>query len=314
MVEQIVYLNGTFVPLAEARIPVLDRGFIFGDGIYEVVPVYGGVPFRWREHLRRLRRSLGKVRIDNPMNDSGWTDLVREIVSRHPWSNQFVYMQITRGVAKRDHAFPQGVTPTVFAMSSEMPAIPPAQLQQGVAAVTIADERWLHCDIKSTSLLGNVFARQSAVDAGAVEAVMFRDGFLTEGSSSNIWVVRGGTLLAPPRDNRILEGIRYGLVEELCASEGVPFEVRPVSRDEVASADELMLSSATKEVLPITRLDGKPVGDGKPGPVFNRLHGGYQRAKRAVMTAGDAWTHVTAQPEGLGGSGGSGATAGHATR
>jgi D-alanine transaminase len=296
MAEPIVYLNGTFVPLAEARIPVLDRGFIFGDGIYEVVPVYGGVPFRWRQHLARLKRSLAKVRIDNPMDDAGWTGLVRDIVARHPWTDQFVYMQVTRGVAKRDHAFPSGITPTVFVMSSEMPAISPAQLQHGVATITIADERWLHCDIKSTSLLGNVFARQSAVDAGAVEAVMFRDGFLTEGSSSNIWVVRGDTLFAPPRDNLILEGIRYGLLEELCASEGQRFEVRPITRAEVESADELMLSSATKEVLPITRLDGKPVGDGTPGATFRRLHGAYQRAKCATMAAGDAWADVAAEP------------------
>jgi D-alanine transaminase len=289
MAEQIVYLNGDFVPLADARIPVLDRGFIFGDGIYEVVPVYGGVPFRWRQHLARLERSLGKIRIDNPLAAAGWTALVREIVSRHPWNDQFVYMQVTRGVARRDHAFPPGITPTVFAMASEMPAIAPAQLQHGVATVTIPDERWLHCDIKSTSLLGNVLARQAAVDAGAVEAVMFRDGFLTEGSSSNIWVVRGDALLAPPRDNLILEGIRYGLVEELCAAEGVRFEVRPITRAEVESADELMLSSATKEVLPITRLDGRAVGDGRPGPIFGRLHAGYQRAKRTAIAAGDAW-------------------------
>jgi D-alanine transaminase len=200
-----------------------------------------------------------------------------------------VYMQVTRGVARRDHAFPQGVPPTVFMMSSELAAIPPAQLQHGVAAVTLVDERWLHCDIKSTSLLGNVLARQAAVEAGAVECVMFRDGWLTEGSASNIWVVRDETVLAPPRDNRILEGIRYGLLQELCGLEGIRFEVRPVSRDEVVGADELMMSSATKEVLPITRLDGRPVGDGRTGPVFGRLHAAYQRAKAASIAAGAGW-------------------------
>jgi D-alanine transaminase len=291
--EQVVYLNGEFLPLAEAKVPVLDRGFIFGDGIYEVVPVYSGVPFRWRHHLARLKRSLDRTRIDDPHDDAHWTALVEQIIARHPWSDQFVYMQVTRGVAKRDHAFPQGVTPTVFMMSSELPAISPAQLQHGVAAITLVDERWMHCDIKSTSLLGNVFARQAAVDSGAVECVMFRDGWLTEGSSSNIWVVRNDTLLAPPRDNRILEGIRYGLLQELCESEGVAFEVRPISRQEVETADELMLSSATKEVLPITRLDGKPVGGGRPGPLFGRLHGAYQRAKANSVLLGAGWATGT---------------------
>jgi D-alanine transaminase len=293
MSEQIAYLNGEFVPLAEARVPVLDRGFIFGDGIYEVVPAYAGIPFRWRQHLARLKRSLARTRIDDPYDDARWSALVEQMIARHPWSDQFVYMQVTRGVARRDHAFPQGVPPTVFAMSSEMPAIPPAQLQHGVAAVTLVDERWAHCDIKSTSLLGNVFARQAAVDAGAVECVMFRDGWMTEGSASNIWVVRDGRVLAPPRDHRILEGIRYGLLQELCDAEGVAFEVRPVARAEVESADELMMSSATKEVLPITRLDGRPVGDGRTGPVFGRLHAAYQRAKAACIAGGAGWASGT---------------------
>jgi D-alanine transaminase len=280
-----VYLNGEFMPAGEARIPVLDRGFIFGDGIYEVVPVYGRVPFRWTQHHARLVRSLAKVRIDDPLDAAGWRTLVDTLIARHPWDDQFVYIQVTRGVARRDHAFPKGVTPTLFAMSSPLPVIPAEVLERGVATVTLTDERWLHCDIKSTSLLGNVLARQAAVDAGAMECVMFRDGFLTEGSASNIWVVREGRVLAPPRDRLILEGIRYGLMQELCEAEGIAFEVRPVARAEVESADELMLSSATKEVMPITRLDGKPVGAGVPGPVFRRLHAAYQRAKAASAAA-----------------------------
>lgn len=283
--EQVVHLNGEFVPLAEARVPVLDRGFIFGDGVYEVVPVYGRVPFRWPQHHARLVRSLGRLRIDDPMDAAGWRALVDALVARHPWDDQFVYIQVTRGVAKRDHAFPKGVAPTVFAMTSPLPPIPPEQVERGVPAVTLPDERWLHCDIKSTSLLGNVLARQAAVDAGAVECVMFRDGWLTEGSASNVWVVRDGRVLAPPRDHRILEGIRYGLLQALCEAEGVPFEIRPVSREEVLAADELMLSSATKEVLPITRLDDRPVGAGVPGPTFRRLHTAYQRAKAAARAA-----------------------------
>ena len=288
--QQIVYLNGEFVPLAEARVPVLDRGFIFGDGVYEVAPVYGRVPFRWTQHHARLVRNLGKLRIDDPKDAAGWRALVDALVARHPWDDQFVYVQVTRGVAKRDHAFPKGVRPTVFAMSSPLPPIPAEQIERGVATITLPDERWLHCDIKSISLLGNVLARQAAVDAGAAECVMFRDGWLTEGSSSNVWVVRDGGVVAPPRDNLILEGIRYGLLEELCAAEGVPFSIRPIPRDEVLSAEELMLSSATKEVLPVTLLDARPVGDGTPGPVFRRLHAAYQRAKAA--SAAEAAGHA----------------------
>jgi D-alanine transaminase len=289
--DHTVYLNGEFQPLADARVPVLDRGFIFGDGVYEVVPVYGRVPFRWAQHHARLVRSLAKLRIDDPMDATGWRGLVDALIARHPWDDQFVYIQVTRGVAKRDHAFPKGVTPTVFAMSSPLPVLPAEQITQGVAVITLPDERWLHCDIKSTSLLGNVLARQAAVEAGAAECVMFRDDRLTECSSSNFWVVRDGGVLAPPKDNLILEGIRYGLMQELCEAEGVPFEVRPVTHAEVLSADELMLSSATKEVLPVTLLDARPVGNGTPGPVFRRLHAAYQRAKAASAASARLAAH-----------------------
>jgi D-alanine transaminase len=279
---QTVFLNGEFLPLEQARVPVLDRGFIFGDGIYEVVPVYAGRAFRWPQHLARLKRSLAKIRIDNPHDDAGWTNLVADLVSRHPWTDQFVYLQITRGVARRDHAFPKGIAPTVFGMSSELVPVPAAQRDNGIVAVTLTDERWLHCDIKSTSLLGNVLARQAAVDAQAIECVMFRDGFLTEGSSSNVWIVRHGTVFGPPRDNHILEGIRVGLMDELCASSGIALETRPVLREEVLAATEVMVSSATKEIVPVTLLDGKPVGTGRPGPVYQALHQAYQAAKRAA--------------------------------
>lgn len=282
MSEQTVYLNGRFLPIEEASVPVLDRGFIFGDGVYEVVPVYQRRPFRWPHHLARLARSLAKIGIANPMTDAQWTALVGELVARHGWDDQFVYIQVTRGVAKRDHAFPAGVTPTVFAMSSEFRQPPAEQREQGVAAISLPDERWHHCDIKSTSLLGNVLAKQAAVEAGAAECIMFRDGFMTEGSASNVWVVRHGTVFGAPPNNLILEGIRVGLVGELCAAEGIPLEVRRILREEVFAADELMISSATKELLPVTRLDGQPVGDGKPGPVFRRLLAAYQRAKAAA--------------------------------
>ena len=277
---QVAYLNGEYMPIEEARIPVLDRGFIFGDGIYEVVPVYAGRAFRWPQHLARLKRSLAAVGIDDPHSEAGWTGLVSDLVARHPWPDQFVYMQVTRGVARRDHAFPRPtVRPTVFAMSSPLVLPAAEQIEQGVTAVSLPDERWLHCDIKSISLLGNVLAREAAVQAGAVECVMFRDGFLTEGSASNIWVVRDGRLHGPPADNLVLEGVRYGLIHELCAGADIPLQLRRVLREEVQVADELILSSATKEVLPITNLDGRAVGDGRPGPVFAKLHAAYQQAK-----------------------------------
>jgi D-alanine transaminase len=281
MTPQTVCLNGEFLPLEEARVPVLDRGFIFGDGIYEVVPSYGGRLFRWPQHLARLKRSLAAIRISNPHDDDAWTALVTRLIGLHPWPDQFIYLQVTRGVARRDHAFPAQATPTVFAMASELVPVPAAQREGGVAAITLPDERWLHCDIKSVSLLGNVLARQAAVDAGAAECLMFRDGFLTEGSSSNVWVVRQGTVFGPPRDHRILEGIRVGLLDELCARTGIPMQTRPVLREEVLAADELMVSSATKEVVAVTHLDGRPVGSGRPGPVYQALYQAYQAAKQA---------------------------------
>ena len=279
---QIVYLNGVFMPIEEAQVPVLDRGFIFGDGIYEVVPVYGGRPFRLPQHLRRMARSLAAIGIDNPMDDAQWASLVHDLMSRHPWPDQFIYMQVTRGVARRDHAFPKGVKPTVFAMANPFTHPAPELRERGLSVITRADDRWLHCDIKSVSLLGNVLAKQEAVEAGAAESVMFRDGMLTEGSSSNIWVVRDGRVLGAPTDHLVLEGIRVGLIGELCESQGIDCELRRITREEVFAADELMLTSATREILPITRIDGQPVGDGRVGPVYRRLYEAYQSAKAAA--------------------------------
>lgn len=274
--ESQVYLNGEFLRVDEAKVSVLDRGFIFGDGIYEVVPVYQGKAFRMAEHLNRLDRSLAALRITPPMDRAGWVDLIEQLLSRTTLDTCIVYLQVTRGVAKRDHQFPATpVTPTVFGMISPWSPPPAAQRTQGLTAISIPDERWLHCEIKSVSLLGNVLAKQQAVDANADEVVQFRDGYLTEGSSTNIWVVSGGKLLAPPKNNLILEGIRYGLMGELAEAAGIPFESRRITQQEVESADELMLSSATKEVLAIVSLDGKPVGSGKPGPVFEQLRAGY---------------------------------------
>lgn len=283
---QTVYLDGQYMPLAEARVPVLDRGFIFGDGVYEVVPVYQGRLFRWPQHRARLARSLAAIRLADPLGDAGWDALVQGLVARHPWPDQFVYLEVTRGVAPRTHAFPAAATPTVFGMSSELRPVPAAALEHGIALVSLPDERWLHCDIKSTALLGNVLARQAAVDAGAHECVMFRDGFLTEGSSSNVWVVRNGVVRGVPPGPLALEGIRVGLVEALCEGEGIAFERRRIHRDELLRADELMISSATQELLPVTTLDGRTVGTGRPGPVHARLLAAYQRAKTDPVLAG----------------------------
>lgn len=274
--ESQVYLNGEFLRMDEAKVSVLDRGFIFGDGIYEVVPVYQGNAFRMAEHLDRLDRSLAALRIAQPFDRSGWINLTEQLLDRSNLDTCIVYLQVTRGVAKRDHPFPSpAVTPTVFGMIAAWSPPTAAQRAQGLSAISIPDERWLHCEIKSVSLLGNVLAKQQAVDAHVDEVLQFRDGYLTEGASTNIWVVSGGKLLAPPKNNLILEGIRYGLMGELAAEAGIPFESRRISQAEVEQADELMLSSATKEVLAIVSLDGKPVGSGKPGPVFEQLRAGY---------------------------------------
>ncbi|MEZ2350552.1 D-amino acid aminotransferase [Caballeronia sp. RCC_10] len=281
-----VYLNGEWGPLSEARIPVLDRGFIFGDGVYEVVPLYaqaGGarLPFRLAQHLARLDRSLGKIRIDNPFDDAGWRALTHRAIEANAGpGDALVYIQVTRGVAaKRGHAFPAGITPTVFVMLSPIAYPSDASRAQGAVAVTAEDKRWLHCDIKSISLLGNVLMAQHAAEHDALETIQLRDGLLTEGSSSNVWIVAGGTLLGAPRGPRILEGIRYGLIEELAAEAGIPFEERDITEAELRAADEVMISSATKEVMPITTLDGKRVGGGRPGPVYAALYDAYQRAK-----------------------------------
>ena len=287
------YLNGEFTELHNAKISVMDRGFIFGDGIYEVVPVYGGRPFRFDQHMARLERSLAELRIANPMSRSEWAAIASKLIADYAQStgaggqngDQLIYIQVTRGVAMRDHVMPENITPTVFVMSNKMSVPSEAVRQQGVACVSADDFRWEKAHIKSTSLLGAVFSRQISFDAGATETVMFRDGYLSEAAASNVWVVKNGKLLGTPKDKLVLEGIRYGLIEELCQQQGIGFELRRISRAEVLQADELLLSSASKEVLAITTLDGQPVGNGRPGPVGERLYTGYQLAKQASRTA-----------------------------
>lgn len=280
------YLNGEFSTLRDAKISVLDRGFIFGDGIYEVVPAYGGKLFRFGQHMARLNRSLSELRIANPMTSQQWREVALKLIADNARStgtsagngNQIIYIQVSRGVAMRDHPMLPGLTPTVFIMVNPMKLPSAQQRAQGVACVTADDFRWEKAHIKSTSLLGAVFSRQISVDAGALETVMFRGDYLSEAAASNVWVVKDGKVMGPPRDHLVLEGIRYSLIEEICRAAGIDFELRRISHAEVLAADELLLSSATKEVLPITLLDGQPVGNGKPGPVYARLYAAYQQA------------------------------------
>lgn len=283
----LVYLNGRFLPLEQAQVSVMDRGFLFGDGVYEVIPVYSRRPFRLEEHLRRLQASLEGIRLANPHTPEEWAARVRQLVAGAPEEDQSVYLQVTRGpMAVRNHAFPAPVTPTVFMLSEALLTPPAVQREEGVAAVSAADFRWLRCDLKATSLLANCLLRQLAVDAGCQETLLFRDGFLSEGSAANVFVVKDGRLLAPPKSHLMLPGVTYDVVLELAAAHGLPAEVRDLREEEVRAADELWLSSSTKEVLPIVRLDARPVGDGRPGPRFAAMYAWYQDFKQNVMRAG----------------------------
>ena len=276
MYPPLVYLNGAFLPSEQAQVSVFDRGFVFADGVYEVIPAYGGRPFRLPQHLARLDNSLAGIRLSNPLTARDWQTVFTRLVEAGGGGDQSVYLQVTRGPAERDHAFPKQITPTVFAYSQPLKYPEPAQLATGVAAITVPDIRWLRCDIKAIALLPNVLMRQQATEQGAAEAILLRDGLMTEGSASNIFLVLEGVLVTPPKGPFILPGVTRDLALELARAHGLACEERAVSESELRSAEELMLSSSTKELLPITRLDGKPVGSGKPGPLHARLHTHYQ--------------------------------------
>ena len=285
--DTLCYLNGEYGSLRDAKVSVLDRGFIFGDGIYEVVPAYAGKLFRFDEHMARLNRNLSKLRIANPHSREEWLERCRALMTalaqQGGAADQLVYIQVTRGVALRDHVMPADPVPTVFMMCSPMKPATPEQRHHGVTCISARDFRWERGDIKSISMLGNVLARQISADHGATETIMFRDGFLTEAAASNVWVVHEGAVLGPPKSEHLLEGIRVELIRELCDEVGIAYNLRPIAEADVFAADELMLSSATKEVLAVTTLDDHPVGHGalrgKPGPVYARLFEAYQRAK-----------------------------------
>lgn len=285
-----VYLNGEFLPRAEAKVSVFDRGFLLGDGVYELIPVYSGKPFRLDAHLHRLQFSLDGIRLANPLGIETWRERILQLIALQDFADQSVYIQVTRGTPVegqplRDHAFPRNAPPTVFMFAQPLVTATAEQKAAGVCAVSAVDNRWLRCNVKAISLLANLLLRQQAVDVACAETVMLRDGFLTEGAASNIFVVKDGVLKAPPPSSLMLTGITYDVVLELAARHGIPHETGPVTEAEVRHADELWMTSSTREIMAIVKLDGVPVGTGVPGPVARRMDALYQTFKQQVMRA-----------------------------
>ena len=279
------YLNGTFLPLEDASVPVMDRGFLFGDGVYEVIPVYAGRLFRLAHHLQRLRNSLQAVHIDNPLADSDWETMLTELVNRNAIPDQAVYLQVTRGVAaKRDHAFPADTQPTLFAMSTPMTASADIDSIAGATAITLPDVRWKLCNLKAITLLPNVMLRQQAVDAGAVEAILIKDGYAIEGAASNVFIVKNDLLITPPNGPALLPGITRDLIIELAANHAIPFREADITEAELFAADEIWLSSSTREISPVTLLDDTVISAGKPGPLWKRMITLYQEYKAALRS------------------------------
>jgi D-alanine transaminase len=281
----LVWLDGRLMPLAEARISPLDRGFLFGDGAYEVLPVYGGRAYRFEAHMQRLDRSLGEIRMKPPLDRAGWLAAFGALVHGNGGGDQLLYVQVTRGVEpERNHVPQPGTRPTIFASVQKLPVIPPESIEKGVAGITAEDIRWARCDIKSTSLLGNVLLRWLAADAGATETLLLRGGFVTEGSASSAHVVRGGVIVTPPQTNAILPGTTRGVIIELAGREGIRSERRPVSEGELRTADEVLIASAGGGIRAITMLDGKPVGGGVPGPVYRRIYAAFLATRKEFST------------------------------
>jgi len=281
--EQIVYLNGDFKAISEACVSVLDRGFLFGDGVYEVIPAYGGNLLRLKSHLQRLQNSLDGIRLLNPLSNQQWTNMLHELVQKNTGEDQSIYLQVTRGVAaKRDHNFPDKVTPTIFAMSNVLLPMSRSKAEQGIEAVTLDDIRWRACNIKTTALLANTLLRQQATDKGAGEAILLRDGYATEGSASNIFVVIDGVIVTPPTSPLLLPGITRDLVLEQARTHDMPHQEREIREDELRNASEIWITSSTREVLPVLVLDGKPVGSGSAGPVWYQMIDNYQQYKQQL--------------------------------
>jgi D-alanine transaminase len=272
----ICYLNGEFTPLTQARVSPLDRAFLFGDAVYEVLPVYGSRPFRVREHLDRLNRSLAGIRMPPPLSHTEWAELCQGLIARNSAGDAYLYLQVTRGAELgRNHAWPEGLKPTLFAYITALEPVAPSFLESGVSAVTAADTRWARRDIKSTALLANILLKKLSADAGAFETILMENGELTEGSSTTVHVVRDGIIHTPPNGHHILPGTTRDVVTELAARLGVRVESARVSDAELRAADEIWLAFATRGVLPVTKLDGAAVGGGKPGPLFKRMSAAF---------------------------------------
>lgn len=279
----ISYLNGEFLPLREARISPLDRGFLYSDGVYEVMPVYGGRPFRFEAHAARLTRSLAEIKMEDPYTRAQWREMISTLITRNGGGDQYVYWQVTRGAEfGRNHAPLPNIPRTVFAFCAPLPQTSADTLENGVSCVTAEDTRWARCDVKSVSLLANILLRQLAVDANAAETILLRNGELMEASSSAVHIVTGGVIVSPPKSHQILPGTTRSAMEEVAGKAGISYTAARVSEQELRSAQEIWISAATREVQAVTRLDGKPVGDGKPGPLWRRMHAEWQRYKREL--------------------------------
>jgi D-alanine transaminase len=279
----ICYLNGDYLALTEARVSPLDRAFLFGDAVYEVVPVYRSRPFRLREHLDRLNRSLAGIRMQAPLSHPEWANLSQELIARNSAQDAHLYLQVTRGAELgRNHAWPEGLKPTLFAYVTALEPVPRAFLERGVSAITAVDTRWARRDIKSTALLANILLKKLSADAGAFETIMLENGELTEGSSTTVHVVKNGVIRTPPNGHRILPGTTRDVVAELAAGLNVPCESGRVAESELRSADEIWLAFSTRGVLPVTTLDRAAVGAGKPGPLFNRVHAAFANYAREL--------------------------------
>ncbi len=276
--SSIAYINGKFVPLSEVTISPLDRGFIFGDGVYEVIPVYYGAAFRLDEHLLRLNNSLSAIRLDNPYSDEKWATVLNQLIEENQAGDQSLYIQITRGVAERDHAFPETSAATIFAMSKPLPA----SQQAPIKAITLQDIRWQWCHIKSTALLGNLLLRQQAIDRGCQEAILLRDGVLTEGAASNVFIVKDGIILTPKKSNLILPGITRDIVVELAEENNIAIAETEISEQQLLSADEIWVTSATKEIAPVIELNGEPINSGKIGPACQVMQKLFNQFKQTL--------------------------------
>lgn len=279
MADETVYLNGEYLPLADAKISVMDRGFLFGDGVYEVIPAYAGKLFRLDDHLLRLDNSLKSIRLPNPHSHEQWRDLLNPLLK--PAEDQSVYLQITRGAApKRDHAFPKATKPTVFAMVSSIN--PHSDPDNGVKAISLEDSRWKLCDTKAITLLANVLLRQTAVDNGCTESILFKDGNLTEGAASNVFAVINGILMTPPKSPAILPGITRDVILEIARDNNIPNSEQAIPKADLIKASEIWITSSTREIIPVCELDGEIIGTGKPGPVWKTLYKLFQAYKQSL--------------------------------